>query len=68
MTQVAEQALQIDQGVERYAWLADLHADADQGIEHPAWDRPDTTVITLQMGDGAVGALLDVLHAEAPTM
>jgi hypothetical protein len=58
MVQVVEQPPQVGQGLERDAWLANLHAAAVQGIKHPARERPDPVTF-----NGGVGPMLDVLHA-----
>jgi len=63
MVQVVEQPPQVGQGLERDAWLANLHAAAVQGIKHPARERPDPVTFICEVDNGAVGPMLDVLHA-----
>lgn len=65
MPQLAKHLPEIGQGPERDARLAELHAAADHGIEHPARNRPDVAAVILKMGDGTIDPLLDVLHAAA---
>jgi len=63
-----QQAVQLGEGLHRYAWRTQSQGRADGRIQHPASDRDDDTVTDLYVDEFAGSAALAIHAAQSSTV